>query len=118
MSHSLVFAPFDNPMHLSKVGNWVMTFLSAPEAKWVELAITSVLPRQNQNILQPRRLVIQQTAEEGVWTIKTLECYDQSIKSDVPVALDDTQAMAVFQQIIAEFEKYDVEIQLLCTENA
>ena len=41
MSHYLEFDAFDNPMQLSKVGNWVITFLSpVEELQFVQLAIT------------------------------------------------------------------------------
>lgn len=113
MSAHFVFAPFDNPMHLSKVGNWVITFLSPQNAPNVELAITNVIPRQNQAVLQPRRLVLTQTAQEHAWKILSLECYDHLCQSDRNVDLNATEANVVYQQIMSEFEKYDVDIQLI-----
>lgn len=113
MSAHFVFAPFDNPMHLSKVGNWVITFISPQNATHVELAITNVIPRQNQAVLQPRRLVMTQSTQEHAWKILSLECYDPLGQTDRCVDLNATEASVVYQQVIAEFEKYDVDIQLI-----
>lgn len=60
----LEFDAYDNPMQLSKVGNWVITFLSPKDQEHqIQLAITNVLPRQISAQLQPRRIVIQQSAD-------------------------------------------------------
>lgn len=113
MSAHFVFAPFDNPMHLSKVGNWVITFLSPQTSPNVELAITNVIPRQNHALLQPRRLVMTQSTQEHAWKILSLECYDHLCQTDRHVTLDTKEANMVYQQIMTEFEKYDVDIQLI-----
>ena len=113
MQHSLKFDAFDNPMHLSKVGNWVITFLSTRDAEHTELAITSVIPRQNVAILQPRRIHIVETSIEGIWDIQALECYDQATQCDVSMALDDPRTTIVYEQLITEFQKYDVVVELL-----
>lgn len=39
MQHYLEFDAFDNPMQLSKVGNWVITFLSPAEELEVDQEI-------------------------------------------------------------------------------
>ena len=51
MTHTpyIQFHPTDNPTHLSKVGNWIITFISDPDAQNTQLAITNVIPRQIQN---------------------------------------------------------------------
>ena len=113
MQHSLKFDAFDNPMHLSKVGNWVITFLSARDATLTELAITSVIPRQQVDQLQPRRLHVIETSQEGVWKILALDCYDPNSQTDLPMMLDDPQATVVYQQLISEFAKYDVHVELI-----
>ena len=46
MLYSFEFDEFDNPMHLSKVGNWVFTFLSPQnQLDHIQLAMTNVIPR-------------------------------------------------------------------------
>lgn len=112
MSSYFVFSEFDNPMYLSKVGNWVITFLSARDAAYTELSVTSVVPRQNQHILQPRRLVLLQSNEAHTWEIKSLECYNSETQCDELVELDSIEAQQTFQQIMQEFAKYDVDILL------
>ena len=70
------FDPFDHPTQLSKIGNWVITFLSpADEQQDIQLAITYVLPRQANDQLQARRIIINSTANEQRWLIEKIECW-------------------------------------------
>ena len=111
MAHYLQFSPNDNPMHLTKVGNWVFTFLSDPSATWVKLAITSVIPRQQHTALQARRWIIEQTADAHIWQLQHLECYDAALQSDIYLDLNHTVALENIEQFIFECGKYDVELR-------
>ena len=71
--HYLEFHPADNPMYLKKVGNWVLTFLnSKDDLTNIQLAITSVLPRQVSDNLQPVRVIIHKTEVENRWLIQQI----------------------------------------------
>src|SRR5690606_41510079 len=81
--HYLEVPLADNPMYLQKVGNWVLTFLSATdELTNIQLAITSVLPRQVSDNLQPVRVIIHNTEVENRWLIQQIECYDSAHGKD------------------------------------
>lgn len=113
MLYSFEFDEFDNPMHLSKVGNWVFTFLSPQQQiEHVQLAITNVIPRQANSELQARRLIIEQE-HQNLWNIIQLECFDGVNQKEILMPLQDLNANEIFQEIIHEFAKYDVEIKLL-----
>ncbi|MGX9939101.1 hypothetical protein ACVHNT_04735 [Acinetobacter pseudolwoffii] len=113
MSHYLEFDAFDNPMQLSKVGNWVITFLSpAEELELVQLAITYVLPRQLSDSLQPRRVVIQKSPIEYYWLIQAIECFDSNTRQEISLSPEHITAQQTLKQILQEFEKYDVNVQL------
>ncbi len=113
MQDYLKFDAFDNPMQLSKVGNWVITFISPAEQKTaVELAITYVLPRQFSTALQARRVLIQQSEIENYWLIQAIECFDSQTNQEVCLTPDNDMAQQTLQQILAEFARYDVEVQL------
>ena len=110
----LEFHPADNPMYLKKVGNWVLTFLnSRDELTNIQLAMTSVLPRQVSEKLQPIRIIIEQTEIENRWLIQQVECYDSEQVKDKCLSYKDEIGMKVIQKIIQEFKKYDVDIDLL-----
>ena len=112
--HYLEFHPADNPMYLKKVGNWVLTFLSATdELTNIQLAITSVLPRQVSENLQPVRVIIDKTEIENRWLIQQIECYDSAHGKDEQFSCNDEIGIKVIQSIIQEFDKYDVEVNLL-----
>ena len=84
MQHYLEFDAFDNPMQLSKVGNWVITFVSAAdELEHIQLAITYVLPRQISDALQPRRILIEKTAYGHQWLISMIVCFDSKNKRPI-----------------------------------
>lgn len=113
MSHYLEFDAFDNPMQLSKVGNWVITFLSpVEELQFVQLAITYVLPRQISDSLQPRRVLIQKSPIEHHWLIQAIECFDSTTCQEISLSPEHTTAQQTLAQILKEFEKYDVNLQL------
>jgi len=113
MQYYLEFDAFDNPMQLSKVGNWVITFLSSAEEKTaVELAITYVLPRQVSTELQARRVLIQQTEIRNHWLVQGIECFDSQTNQEVYLAPDDEMAQRTLHQILEEFGRYDVDVQL------
>lgn len=63
------FHPSDNPTRLSKVGNWVITFISDHNAENTQLAITNVIPRQIQNELQVRKFIIENNQDAQIWSI-------------------------------------------------
>ena len=112
MLHYLEFDAFDNPMQLSKVGNWVITFLdqnSNPEQ--VQLAITHVLPRQISDHLQPRRVIIHSCEQENLWEIETIECFDSKLNQELPFEPEAEIAQQVIADILKEFDRYDVCIQ-------
>lgn len=112
--HYLEFDPADNPMYLKKVGNWVLTFLnSRDELADIQLAITSVLPRQVSENLQPVRVIIHETAVENCWLIQQIECYDSAQGRDEQFSCNDEIGIKVIQSIMQEFNKYDIEVNLL-----
>ena len=110
----LEFDAADNPRYLKKVGNWVLTFLnSRDELANIQLAMTSVLPRQVGENLQPLRIIIEQTEIESRWLIQQIECYDSTQAKDEKFSCNDEIGIKVIQSIIQEFKKYDVDIDLL-----
>lgn len=112
MLYSFEFDEFDNPMHLSKVGNWVFTFLSPQQQiEHIQLAITNVIPRQVNTELQTRRLIIEHN-HQNLWNIMQLECFDGLNQKEILMPLQNLQVNNIFQDIIHEFAKYDVEIKL------
>ena len=112
--HYLEFHPADNPMHLKKVGNWVLTFLSPKEnLNHIQLAITSVLPRQVSDNLQPLRVIIDQTDVENRWSIQQIICYDSTQGKDEIFNCDDEVGSKVIANLMQEFNKYDVELSLI-----
>lgn len=114
MSHYFVFDAFDNPVHLSKVGNWVITFLSPKDQlDAIQLAITYVLPRQISDALQPRRVIINSTENTEHWQIASIDCYDSTTQQEVTLSSEDEIAQQALQQIMQEFAKYDVNVSLI-----
>lgn len=110
----LVFDAFDNPMHLSKVGNWIITFLSPKEElQQIQLAITYVLPRQISAQLQPRRVIIHSVNNHEKWRVESIECYDSQTLKEHNISSDDPIGQQALQQIIQEFAKYDVDVNLI-----
>lgn len=112
--HYLQFEPFDNPMQLSKVGNWVITFLSPKdELKQIQLAITHVIPRQVSAQLQPRRIIIHSTEHEQHWLIQAIECFDSTRNQEIILNAADETAQQMLRSILQEFHKYDVDVSLI-----
>ena len=110
---AFVFAPYDNPMHLSKVGNWVITFVSDVQAVQTTLALTYVIPRQQLEEIQPRRVLIQQSlTQEHLWTIQSIEYYNANTQQDHLLDLDSTLTEKILKEILQEFQKYDVEMTI------
>lgn len=110
---SLEFDPFDHPTQLSKVGNWVFTFLSAPEEMpHIQLAITNVMPRHISDELQPRRVIIHNTEDENIWQIEVVECFNSQTNQEMLFAAADPQSQLVLNSIITEFARYDVNLTL------
>ena len=110
----LAFDPFDNPMHLSKVGNWVITFISPQDqVDNIQLAITYVLPRHISDELQARRIVISQTQDENRWRVEQIECYNSQLSSDQCIDLNSNLAQDILKALIGEFNKYDVSVEVI-----
>lgn len=112
--HYLEFHPADNPMYLKKIGNWVLTFLSPQQdLTHIQLAITSVLPRQVSENLQPLRVIIEQTEVENRWLIQQIICYDSTQGHDEIFSCDDAIGVKVIETVMQEFNKYDVKLNLI-----
>lgn len=79
----------------------------------IQLAITNLLPRQISAHLQPRRILIQQSTDALLWQILQIECFDRPNNQELSFQPDDDIGQAVIQKIIQEFDKYDVNIQLV-----
>lgn len=113
MQYYLEFDAFDNPMQLSKVGHWVITFMSPPEEiEHIVLAISSVLPRQLCEHLQPRRVLIQKSQIKHHWLIQGIECFDSTLKQELILRAEQATAQHILSTILEEFEKYEVNVQL------
>ncbi len=109
------FDPFDHPTQLSKVGNWVITFLSpASELHDIQLAITYVLPRQANDQLQARRVIIHSTAHEQQWLIQNIECFDSAQNTEIDLLATTLEGQQVLQTVVQEFARYDVLVKLIC----
>ncbi len=114
MAFFLQFDPADNPMHLSKIGNWVITFLPAeitPNHVW--LSISSVLPIQLSKQIQPRKIIIHQTDHPHLWQIDHMEYYDSATNTHILLENELTQMQNIAESLIAEFHRYDVELALI-----
>lgn len=109
-THCLHFSAFDNPTQLSKVGNWVITFLDTAEKAPIQLAITHVIPRQISNDLQLRTLHIQQTPQELTWQLIKVEYFDSTHDQMNEADLNSTLTENFIQQLIDDFARYDVEV--------
>ncbi len=113
MLNHLLFDPVDNPMQFSKVGNWLITFLSPPEDLNDScLALTYILPRQLSPRLQPQRIIIHRTANAHLWAIDYVECYDSQQQSTLSFAPHTAEAQCILNTLIQELNKYDVDVQL------
>lgn len=110
----LEFDPFDNPMQLSKVGNWVFTFLNqAQTAAETRLGLTYVLPRQADQGLQIRRIVLENAGTESLWKIMSFECFNAVENKEINLHSTAPQALEQLQLILHEFERYDVNVNIV-----
>ena len=103
------FHPADDPTHLNKVGNWVITFLTDQHSNQTQLAISNVIPRQIQETLQPRRFVIENMQTTQNWLIRSVECFDSTLNKTFELELGSYQAKQCIQHLLTEFGRYDVE---------
>lgn len=114
MSYFLEFDAFDNPMHLSKVGNWVITFLNPKEELVnIQLAITYVLPRQANGEVQPRRIVISNSKQENQWLVEEVECFNSANNQEIHFSPKTNEAQNILQNVLKEFARYDVCARLI-----
>lgn len=114
MSTILKFNPLDNPMQLSKIGNWLITYVNPKEElDNIQLAISYVLPRQISDELQARRVVIHKLNSVFEWQVHQIECYDSQLQQEVLLAHDAPQWTEILQKIVYEFHRYDVEVTLI-----
>ena len=98
-------------MHLSKVGNWIITFLSPKEElTHIQLAITHVLPRQICDYLQPRRLMMRSGPAAHYWEIESIECFDSRLNQDITLQLESAQAQQLIRTILQDFDRYGVNV--------
>ena len=109
----LEFNPLDNPMQLSKIGNWLITYVNPKEElDNIQLAISYVLPRQISEELQARRVVIHKLNSVFEWQVHQIECYDSQRQKEVLLAQDDPRWIEILQNIVNEFYRYDVDVTL------
>lgn len=111
MQYFLEFEPWDNPMHLSKVGNWIITFLSPQEElTHIQLAIAHVLPRRICDRLQPRRLIMRSCPVAHYWEIERIECFDSSLNREILLQPENAQAQQAIHAILQDFDRYGVSV--------
>nr|WP_174505498.1 hypothetical protein [Acinetobacter sp. Marseille-Q1620] len=111
------FDPIDNPTQLGKIGHWVITFLDSQDKNAsIQLAITSVLPLQHSQELQIRKIIISQSDQAPIWHINSIEYFDHSNNKMISLPLSNEISQNFLKQIIKDFRKYDVEIQLISHE--
>ncbi len=103
------FHPADDPTHLSKVGNWVITFLTDQNSEKTQLSITNIIPRQIQDELQPRRFILENTLTINTWSIQLIECFNSTLNQTFELELGSQHARQFIQQLLFEFDRYDVE---------
>lgn len=103
------FHPADDPTHLNKIGNWIITFVTDQTTEKTQLAITNVIPRQVQADLQARRFVIENIETTHNWSIQSIECFNSALNQTTELELNTPQAKQFIQQLLSEFERYDVE---------
>ena len=116
MSLSLQFDAFDNPMYLKKVGNWVITFLNSVEQNTthpIRLSIHSVLPIQLSDSIQPRSIEIYQSNDENIWYVENAAFFNSHNQQFHTIKFQHDMMLKIVETIIAEFKRYDVDIQLL-----
>ncbi len=109
----LVFHPDDHPAQLKKVGNWVITFLTRREnSETLQLIIRSVIPQQMNQNMQLLNLEIHQSALDHHWEILTMSYFDGEQAIELHPDIENPIAIKMLKELIQEFGKYDVELQL------
>lgn len=109
----LQFAPADDPRYLSKVGHWVITFLSKPQADITELAITNVIPRQANLALQARKFIIESSGDNTLWDVVSIACFDGQKNCNFELDVNHSLSQQFLLDLLEEFARYDVEIEIL-----
>ena len=109
----LVFHPDDHPAQLKKVGNWVITFPARREnSETLQLIIRSVIPQQMNQNMQLLNLEIHQSTLDHHWEISTLSYFDGEQAIELHPDIENPIAIKMLKELIQEFGKYDVELQL------
>lgn len=109
----LIFHPEDHPAHLKKVGNWVITFPANLESdETSHLVIQSVIPQQMNQKIQLLSLEICQSGLDHHWEILTMSYFDGEQAIELHPDTENLIAIKMLKELIQEFGKYDVELQL------
>ncbi|WOE31684.1 MULTISPECIES: hypothetical protein [unclassified Acinetobacter] len=116
MNLYLEFNPFDHPTQLSKVGHWVITFHHFNIASNTQLAISYVLPRQADQDIQIRRLIIESTQQEIRWKIIQIDAFNGKLNQEVQLDITSPLTRPLIQGILQDFQKYDVNIEIIASE--
>ncbi len=107
----LKFDELDNPMQLSKIGNWVITFIHHDLP--VQLAITHVIPRQVHHDLEIRKITIEQVERANTWKIIKIEAFNGQLNQEVELSIAEINTQNLIQKILLELAKYDVHVELI-----
>lgn len=109
----LVFHPDDHPAQLKKVGNWVITFPARREnSETLQLIICSVIPQQMNQSMHLLNLEIRQSMLDHHWEILTLSYFDGEHAIELHPDTKNPIAIKMLKELIQEFGRYDVELQL------
>ncbi|AUX84780.1 hypothetical protein C3F34_00970 [Acinetobacter sp. ACNIH2] len=109
----LIFRPEDHPAHLKKVGNWVITFPANLESdETSHLVIQSVIPQQMNQKIQLLSLEICQSTLDHHWEILIMRYFDGEQAIELHPDTESLIAIKMLKELIQEFRKYDVELQL------
>ncbi len=109
----LIFHPEDHPAHLKKVGNWVITFPANLESdETSHLVIQSVIPQQMNQKIQLLSLEICQSGLDHHWEILIMRYFDGEQTIELHPDTENLIAIKMLKELIQEFGKYDVELQL------
>ena len=109
----LVFHPDDHPTQLKKVGNWVITF--PPELESIQalhLIIRSVIPQQMNKQMQLLNLEICQSTLYNHWKVLSMNYFNGEKTVELFPNKESQIAVKMLQDLIQEFEKYDVKLRL------
>jgi hypothetical protein len=109
------FDALDDPRYLKKVGCWLITYCN-PDCivDTSELAITNLIPCQVDQKLEIRKITIQPSCTNfELWKILGINGYDGTNNQEKKIKIESDECHHLIQQLIADFNKYDVEITLL-----